>query len=120
MGPLGRESGMDQHRGISKEHNQTKELGRTILKEKNLSKGVNGDSVFRNATINPKSGYNNKSQVTGNNKSQKIQQFNSSNVWQLLLAHIPVKGWVINPDEHGLLDGPGDVLGLHLHYREIF
>ena len=30
------------------------------------------------------------------------------NVWQLVLAQIPIKGWVINPDEHGLLDGPGD------------
>ena len=40
-------------------------------------------------------------------------------MWQLVLAQVPVKGWVINPNEHGLLDGPGDALGFPLCYREI-
>ena len=33
-------------------------------------------------------------------------------VGQLVLPNVPVEGWVIDPDKHGLLDGPCDVAGL--------
>ena len=32
-----------------------------------------------------------------------------------VVAKISIKGWVINPDEQGLLDCPGDALGIPLH-----
>ena len=31
---------------------------------------------------------------------------------QLKLAYVPVKEWIIDPDVHGLLDGPCDVVHL--------
>ena len=41
------------------------------------------------------------------------------NVEQLELAHFPFKGWIIDPDFHGLLVGPGNTVHLPTHYGEI-
>ena len=41
------------------------------------------------------------------------------NVGQLELAYVPIKGCIIDPDVHLLLDGPGDLVHLPTHYREI-
>ena len=38
---------------------------------------------------------------------------------QLVLANVPIEGWVINPYEYGLLDGSGDIVCLPIHYGEI-
>ena len=38
------------------------------------------------------------------------------NVGQLELANVPVKGWIIDPDVHGLLYGSSDVVHLPIHY----
>ena len=35
------------------------------------------------------------------------------------LPHVPVKGWIIDPDEHGLLDGFSDVVHLPAYCGEI-
>ena len=40
-------------------------------------------------------------------------------MWQFVLAKVSVEGWVIDPDKHGLLDGPGDTLGLPTHDGKI-
>ena len=40
------------------------------------------------------------------------------NVVQLEFATIPVKGWIIDPDVHDLLDGISNVVWLPAHYRE--
>ena len=40
-------------------------------------------------------------------------------LWQLELAYVTIKGWIIDPDVHSLLDGHGDVLCLPTHYGEI-
>ena len=37
---------------------------------------------------------------------------------QLIFPNIPVEGWVICPDKHGLLDHPGDAICLPLHDGE--
>ena len=31
-------------------------------------------------------------------------------VEQLELVYVPIKGWIIGPDVHGLLDGPGNII----------
>ena len=41
-------------------------------------------------------------------------------MWELVLPQVPVEGWVLNMYEHGLLDGPGLVVDLFLHYVELF
>ena len=38
------------------------------------------------------------------------------NVGQLKLANVPVKGWIIDLDVHGLLCGPYDILHLPSYY----
>ena len=38
---------------------------------------------------------------------------------QLEFANIPIEGWIIGPDVHGLLDGPCDVLCLLTYYGEV-
>ena len=44
----------------------------------------------------------------------------SSHVWgQLELANVPIEGWIIDPDVHGLFDGPCDVVHLSTHYGEV-
>ena len=35
------------------------------------------------------------------------------------LANVPFEGWIINPDVHGLLDGPCDVVHLPIQYEEV-
>ena len=40
------------------------------------------------------------------------------NVGQLVFPQVPVKGWVIYMDKHGLLDGPGDTMCLPVHNSE--
>ena len=37
---------------------------------------------------------------------------------QLVFAQVPVEGWVIYHNEHGLLDGPGDAMCLPVHDGE--
>ena len=41
------------------------------------------------------------------------------NVSFLELVYILVKGWIIEPDVHSLLDGPGEAVHLSTHYGEI-
>ena len=41
------------------------------------------------------------------------------NVRQLYIAYVPLKGWLIDPDVHGLLDAPGNVVYLPTHSGEI-
>ena len=41
-----------------------------------------------------------------------VLQYLISNVWQLVLAKVSVKRRVIDSDEHDLLYGPGDALGI--------
>ena len=41
------------------------------------------------------------------------------NLWQLVLAKIPVEGLVVEPDKHGLFYDPGDTLGLLVHDGKI-
>ena len=41
------------------------------------------------------------------------------NVGQLEHAYVSIKGWIIDPDVHGLLDGHGDLVYLSTHYGEI-
>ena len=38
---------------------------------------------------------------------------------QLEFANVPFKGWIIDPDEHSLLDGPSGVVCLPADYGEI-
>ena len=42
-----------------------------------------------------------------------------TNVGQLELAYFPIKGWIIEHNVHGLLDGPGDIMHLSTYYGEI-
>ena len=37
---------------------------------------------------------------------------------QLELAFVPIREWIIDPNVHGLLDGPGDDVCLPTHYVE--
>ena len=37
-------------------------------------------------------------------------------MWQLVLAKVPFQRRVIDSDEYGFLYGPGDALGLPIHY----
>ena len=39
---------------------------------------------------------------------------------ELALPQVPVEGWVLHTDEHGLLDGPGLVVNFLVHYVELF
>ena len=41
------------------------------------------------------------------------------NVGQLEFDNVPVKGWIIDPDVHGLIYGPSSVVCLSTHYGEI-
>ena len=41
-----------------------------------------------------------------------------SDVRQLELAYVPVKGWIIDPEVHGILDGPDNTVCLPTHYGE--
>ena len=41
------------------------------------------------------------------------------NAGYLELVYVPFKGWIIDPDVHGLLDSPGNTVCLPTHYREI-
>ena len=38
---------------------------------------------------------------------------------QLELANVPIKGWIIDPDVHGLLHGPCDVVCLPTQYGKV-
>ena len=40
-------------------------------------------------------------------------------VGQLELACVPIKGWIIGPNVHILLCGPGNNVCLHTHYEKI-
>ena len=40
-------------------------------------------------------------------------------VGQLELANIPVKGWIIDPDEHGFFYGLSEVVHLPTNYGEV-
>ena len=40
-------------------------------------------------------------------------------MWQLVFAKVPVTGGIIDCDEHGLLYGPGDALGLPNDHGEV-
>ena len=40
-------------------------------------------------------------------------------VGQLDFANVPIKGWIIDPDVHGLPDGPLDVVCLSTHYGKV-
>ena len=48
-------------------------------------------------------------------ESWHVLQLLIPNMWQLVLANIPVEGRVIASDEHDLLNSPGDALGLPIH-----
>ena len=32
---------------------------------------------------------------------------------------VPIKGWIMNPDVHGIFDGPGSTVCLPTHYGKI-
>ena len=40
-------------------------------------------------------------------------------MWQLVFANISVKGWVIDPNQHGFTDGPNHALVFPADYAEI-
>ena len=40
-------------------------------------------------------------------------------VGQLEHVYVSIKGWIIDPDVYGLLDGPGDLVYLSTHYDAI-
>ena len=48
-----------------------------------------------------------------------LDQFLIPDMWQLVLANISIKGWVIDSNQHGFPDGPGHALVLPAHYAEI-
>ena len=37
----------------------------------------------------------------------------------LELVNVPIEGWIIDPDVHGCLDGPCNVVYLPTHYEEV-
>ena len=39
-------------------------------------------------------------------------------MWKLAFSYIPVEGWVIDPDVHGLLDGSSDTMCLPAYNNE--
>ena len=41
-------------------------------------------------------------------------------MWQLILSQVSVEGWVMDIDEHGLLDGPGMAVNFLMSYVELF
>ena len=41
-------------------------------------------------------------------------------MWKLILSKVPVEGWVINMNIHGLFYIPTDPLQLPVHYGEAF
>ena len=41
-------------------------------------------------------------------------------MWQMVLANVSIKGWIIDPDIKGFFDGSCEVLVLSLHYVKIF
>ena len=43
-----------------------------------------------------------------------------SHVGQLVLADVPIEGWIIDPTVHGLLDGSCSVMCLPTHNGEFF
>ena len=42
-----------------------------------------------------------------------------SYVWQLELAKVSIKGWIINSNQYCLFDGPGNIMVLPAHYAEV-
>ena len=52
-------------------------------------------------------------------KGRGVLQDLTSNVGQSELVYFPIKGLFIDPDVHGLLYGPGDIVCLPTHYGEI-
>ena len=38
---------------------------------------------------------------------------------KLVLSQVSVEGWVLNVDEHGLLDGPGMAVDFLMYYVEL-
>ena len=40
-------------------------------------------------------------------------------VGQLELGYVPIEQWIIDPEVHDLLDGPGNTVHLPTHYGEI-
>ena len=48
-----------------------------------------------------------------------VKQDLMPNVGQLEFANVPIKGWIIDPDIHGLLDGPNGIVHLPAHCGEI-
>ena len=51
-------------------------------------------------------------------ESKNVLQDIISDEGKLELAYVPIKGWIIDPDVHGLLDGHGNTVHLP-HYREM-
>ena len=49
-----------------------------------------------------------------------IKQDSIPHVGQLEFANVPIEGWIIDPDVHGLLNGPCDVVCLPTYYGEVF
>ena len=50
-------------------------------------------------------------------ESRGVKQDLIPNVGQWEPADDPVKGWIIDPHVHGILDGPSDVVNLPAHYK---
>ena len=53
-------------------------------------------------------------------ESRGIKQDFIPYVGQLELANVPIEGWIIDPDEHGPLNDPWDVLWLPTFCGEVF
>ena len=51
-------------------------------------------------------------------ESRGIEQDLIPYMGKIELANVPIEQWIIDPDEHGLLDGPCDVVQLSSHYGE--
>ena len=39
-------------------------------------------------------------------------------MWKLVFSYVTFEGWAIDPDAHGLLDGPSDAMYLPLYNGE--
>ena len=48
-------------------------------------------------------------------EGQGVLQDLIPDVWQMVLPQVPAEGWVIDSNEHGLLDGPSDIVHFSAH-----
>ena len=40
-------------------------------------------------------------------------------MWQMVFAYVLIKGWIVDPDEHGFFYQPREILLLPAHYTEV-